>query len=497
MIAHLPILQVIVPLMAAPVCLLLNRGRLAFQLALLAGLAAFLISILLLDQVLLAEGAISYSLGGWAPPWGIEYRVDTLNAWLLLIISGIGLVVLAYSYTSITREIDADLQVYFYVAYLLCLGALLGIAASGDIFNIFVFLEISALSSYILIALGRNRLALWASFQYLIMGTLGATFLLIGIGLLYAMTGTLNLADLAERLAGIEESRTVLTAYVFLTVGVFLKLAVFPLHLWLPNAYTWAPSVVSAFLAATATKTALYLFIRFTYSVFGFEYSFTALPMQTILVTLGLIGVFAASLTAIVQENVKRMFAYSSVAQIGYLILGIGIANATGLAGTLLHIFNHALMKGALFLALGAVMYRLGDVCFKDLAGLGRQMPLTMAALVIGGLSLIGVPMTAGFISKWYFVSAALEQGWWTLAMAILLGSLLAAVYVWRLVEAGYFRESEHGKLEVSEAPLTLLAPMWILVIANIYFGLDTRLPISVSEFTAASLMEKLAGPAP
>ncbi|MEX2326868.1 MAG: proton-conducting transporter membrane subunit, partial [Pseudomonadales bacterium] len=123
--------------------------------------------------------------------------------------------------------------------------------------------------------------------------------------------------------------------------------------------------------------------------------------------------------------------------------------------------------------------------------------PLTMAALVIGGLSLIGVPMTAGFISKWYFVSAALEQGWWTLAMAILLGSLLAAVYVWRLVEAGYFRESEHGKLEVSEAPLTLLAPMWILVIANIYFGLDTRLPISVSEFTAASLMEKLAGPAP
>jgi len=488
---HLPILQVIVPLMAAPLCLLFRHSRAAWLFALIASGTALVISILLLQQVL-ATGLISYALGGWQAPWGIEYRIDTLNAFLLLIISSLSTVVLLAADTSISKEIPKEKHSLFYVLYLLSLTGMLGIVATGDAFNVFVFLEISSLSAYALIALGSDRRALWASYQYLIMGTIGATFILIGIGLMYQMTGTLNMHDLSNRLPEVAQTRTVFTAFAFVIVGVCLKLALFPLHLWLPNAYAYAPSIVTAFFAATATKVAIYLLIRFTYSVFGFSFSFTALPLQLLFVVLGVLGIFVASSAAIYQSNVKHLFAYSSIAQIGYMIVGFSISTVAGLTATLLHLFNHALMKGALFLALAAVMHRIGSVQLSALKGLGREMPLTMAAIVAGGLSLIGVPLTVGFVSKWYLVLALLENGWWPVAMLILLGSLLAIVYVWRIVEVAYFQPrvgpGELSKDPVREAPLAFLVPIWLLVIANVYFGIDTRLSVEVAQTASESL---------
>ena len=490
MLAHLPILQVIVPLMAAPACLILRRPQLVWMFTLLASAIAFIISILLLQQVM-QTGTISYELGGWSPPWGIEYRIDKLNAFIALIISGVSTVVLLAAQTSIEKEIPQDKHTLFYILYLLSLTGMLGIVTTGDAFNVFVFLEISSLSAYSLIALGRDRRALWASFQYLIMGTIGATFILIGIGLMYQMTGTLNMADLATRLPEVAETRTVTTAYVFFIVGVCLKLALFPLHLWLPNAYAHAPSIVTAFFAATSTKVAAYLLIRFTFSIFGVSFSFTTLPMEMVFLTLGLLGIFVASTVAIYQDNIKHVFAYSSVAQIGYMIVGFSMSTNAGLSAMLLHVFNHALMKGALFLALGAVMLRVGSTQLKDFQGLGRQMPLTMAAIVVGGLSLIGVPLTVGFVSKWYLVVAALEKGWWPVAGLVLLASLLAVVYVWRIVETAYFKAPLApiaGKERVKEAPMAFLLPVWMLVSANVYFGLDTRLSVEVATAAAQSL---------
>ncbi|MBU2971612.1 monovalent cation/H+ antiporter subunit D family protein [Pseudoalteromonas sp. C2R02] len=487
MITHLPILQVIVPLMSAPICLLLNRAKLVWLFSLLASGLAFIISILLLQQVMIS-GVISYELGGWQAPWGIEYRIDKLNAFLLLIISGISTVVLVAAQTSIEKEIPKDKHSYFYVLYLLSLTGMLGIVATGDAFNVFVFLEISSLSAYALIAMGQKRQALWASYQYLIMGTIGATFILIAIGLMYQMTGTLNMADLSQRLPEVAQTRTVFVSFTFLIVGVCLKLAMFPLHLWLPNAYAYAPSIVTAFFAATATKVAVYLLIRFTFSVFGFSFSFTTIPLQTLFMALGLIGIFIASTTAIYQNNVKHIFAYSSIAQIGYMIVGFSLSTAAGLTATLLHMFNHALMKGAIFLALAAVIYRVGNVELNNLRGLGRQMPLTMAAIVLGGLSLIGVPLTVGFVSKWYLLTALVEQGWWPVAVLILLGSMLAVVYVWRVVEIAYFKAPLDENIKVKEAPMSFLIPIWTLVIANIYFGIDTRLSVQVAQGAAQSL---------
>lgn len=496
---HLPALQVVLPLLSAPLAVLLRHGGLAFVIVTLGAWAAFATAIglwLQLDQGD-AGGFISYHIGSWPPPWGIEYRVDRLTSFVLLLVSGMASIVLPYSRSSIEREVPRELHYLYYAMFGLCLTGLLGITITGDAFNIFVFLEISSLSTYVLIALGRDRRALTAAFQYLIMGSIGATFIVIGIGFLYLMTGTLNLADMAMRLREIENSRAVLAALAFLTVGISLKLALFPLHQWLPNAYTYAPSAVTAFLAATATKVSVYVLIRFYFSVFGESLVFEKLPLPQVMLGLSLVAMFGASLIAIFQNNLKRLFAYSSVGQIGYITLGLSFDSVHGLTASIVHLFNHGIAKGAIFLLIGGMVLGLGRQgavppapTFNRLAGLSKRMPLTCFGIVIAGLSLIGVPGTVGFISKWYLITAALEKGQFWLVGAILLSSLLAVAYVWRFVEAVYFRAAPQGDETRKEAPLSLLIPAWLLVVATIWFGLDTSLTVGTA-FEAAQQLVK------
>ena len=485
-ISQLPALQVVLPLIAAPLCLLLYRPLATWLLTVITSAAAMLISGLILAQVL-DQGVIDYTFGGWAAPFGIAYRIDLVNAYVLLIVSTISTIVSVFARVSVASEIEAHNQGIFYTAWLLCLTGLLGIAITGDAFNLFVFLEISSLSSYVLIAMGNDRRSLTAAFQYLIMGTIGATFILIGIGLLYALTGTLNMLDLAERIPEVANTRTARAGFAFLTVGIGLKIALFPLHLWLPNAYAYAPSAVSAFLAATATKVAVYVLLRFIFSVFGKDFALDTMPLALGLAILGSPAVIFASAIAIFQDNIKRMLAYSSVAQIGYLILGVSLVSPAGLTATILHLFNHALMKGALFLALGCIAWRIGSSRLGDFKGLGYRMPWTMGVFLIGSLSLVGIPMTAGFISKWYLVLAALERGWWPVLVVILAGSLLAVIYVWRVIESAYLG-GKNNEAQVGEAPLSMLIPAWILALANLYFGVSTDLSVGVATEAATTL---------
>ena len=484
--SHISLLLVVVPLIAAPVVAILPRGRLPWAVAFIVAASCAALAGMQLWAVLY-EGAISYELGGWAPPWGIEYRIDAVNAFVALIVATIAAITLPYALLSAEREIPEDKIPLFYSAMLLCLTGLLGITQTGDIFNVFVFLEISSLASYALISLGRQRQAFTAAYQYLIMGTIGATFYLIGVGLVYSQTGSLNMQDLATILPGVLHLNTVETGFAFIMVGIALKLALFPLHLWLPNAYTYAPSVVTVFLAATATKVAVYVMLRILFTVFPQGFALTT-PADELFIVAGIAGIITASVYAIYQENIKRLLAYSSVAQVGYMVLGIGFASTTGLTAALVHLFNHALMKGALFMAVGAIVYRIGACRMEQIQGLGRSMPWTFGAIVIGGLSLIGVPGTAGFISKWYLVVAALEQQAWISVAVILSGSLLAVVYVGKLIEALYFKPVSDAGKAVSEAPILLLLPTWALVLANVYFGLDTDLTVGVAEKAAAIL---------
>jgi len=495
-LSQLPILPVLVPLLAAPACLLIRRPRSAWLFATAVAAVTFALTVQLFLRVA-EDGVLSYALGGWPPPWGIEYRIDSLNALVLLVVTAIAAVVLLGAHGSICREVPADRIGLFYVAFLLCLAGLLGILATGDAFNLFVFLEISSLSTYAMVALGRDRRALVSAFNYLVMGTIGVTFILIGIGFLYMLTGTLNMLDLAQRLPGVGRSYTEFSAYAFIVVGVCLKLALFPLHFWLPGAYTYAPSIVTAFLAATSTKVAVYVLVRFSFTVFRVEFSIMALSLQSLLMTLGLLAIVVGSLVAIYEADIKRAIAYSSVAQIGYLVVGIGLGTVAGLQASLIHLFNHALMKGALFLALTAFIYRLGSSRVKHLANVGHRMPLTTAAFTIAGLSLIGMPGTAGFVSKWYLVMAAIDSGQWWVAALVVMGSLLSIVYIWRVVEIAYFPTLEGGAGSTidatasgPEAPRLLLCALWILALGNLYFGLFADLPVDTAGRAAATVME-------
>jgi len=489
-LAQLPALQVVVPLIGAVLAAFFRRGRMSYLVALVVSWLMPVISGLLLWQAM-TSGPISYHLGGWEPPWGIEYRIDIFNGLLLMLVSAVGAVIMPFAWRSVAAEIDEDKQAWFYSMYLLSLTGLLGIAATGDAFNAFVFLEVSSLSTYVLIALGRDRRALLAAFQYLIMGTIGATFYVIGIGLLYVTTGSLNIADIASRLPGafVVQPHAIFAALAFISVGLGLKLAIFPLHVWLPNAYAYAPSVVTAFLAATSTKVAVYLLIRFAYGVFGTAIDFRTLPIDEFVMVLSLAAMFLAAFVAIFQTNVKRMLAYSSVSQIGYITLGIGMVNKAGLTGAIVHLVNHAMMKGALFLALGAVVFRINSVKIDDLAGIGRRMPLTMTAFTVAGFGLVGTPGTVGFISKWYLVIGALDLGGWLLVFLIVASSLLSLVYVGRLIEVIWFRDTGPAAARASDPPSTMLVPTLLLAAAVIYFGFETTWTAGIAERAAVMLL--------
>lgn len=491
--AQLPALQIVIPLFGALLAGFLRSGRIAFAIALIVSWLMPPISVAMMHQVL-TTGTISYHLGGWAPPWGIEYRVDALNAFILVLVSVVGAVIMPFARRSVSFELEDRQEAWFYCMYLLCLTGLLGIAITGDAFNAFVFLEVSSLSTYVLIAIGPDRRALVAAYRYLIMGTIGATFYVIGVGLLYLLTGTLNMADMAQRLgtAWPAQAPTVVTALAFVIVGIGLKLALFPLHAWLPNAYAYAPSWATAFLSATATKVAIYLLLRFVFSVFGVSIDVRALPVTEIILALSVAAMFVASVVAIFESNVKRMLAYSSVAQIGYITLGIALANQAGLTGGLVHIVNHALMKAALFLAIGAVFYRACPTDLASLGGIGRKMPLTMSAFTIAGFGLIGTPGTSGFISKWYLSLGALDKGWWVLVVLIMTSSLLALVYVGRVLEVVWLREPGAEIAHASDPPLSMLSPLLLLAAATVYLGIDTRWSAGVAGHVARSLLEGL-----
>ncbi len=483
------ILLVIIPLMAAPICVLLRNANAAWAVSMAVALSVLAIAIKLVSDLSVSDQVLYYRIGGWDAPWGIEYALDKVGGLVILVVSIIGALSLVYAKRSVEKEIPSERIYLFYAMFLLCLSGLLGIVITGDAFNLFVFLEISSLSSYVLISLGKDKRALTSAFNYLIMGTIGATFYIIGVGMMYMMTGTLNMADLSTILPAVADTKTVLVALAFLTVGISLKLALFPLHTWLPGAYAFAPSVVTVFLAATATKVSLYVLMRIFFTVFGKVDVFETFQIQPVLLAMALAAMFIASLAAIWQQNIKRMLAYSSIAQIGYMVLGVAIATEAGLTGGIIHIFNHALMKGSLFMAVGAMAFAAGVTTVSDMAGMGRRMPLVMAAFVVGGLSLIGVPLTVGFVSKWALVNAALDAHMWPLAALILLSSLLAIVYIWRVIEIAYLKPAPENAPKPSAVPLSMLIPTWALALASIWFGANATYTMDMAGSAARHLM--------
>ena len=431
---HLPILQVVVPLLISPFCVILGSRNLARILMVSTAVVMFAISAMLLGGVFNGEVYI-YHLGGWAAPWGIEYRVDHLTAFVLFTINLIHLLASIFCLGRTDDNIGHAARPVFYTAWLLCIAGLNGMVVTNDAFNVFVFLEISSLSAYMLISCGRDPKAILAAYRYLIVGAVGATFVLLSIGLLYMQTGTLNISDLSRIIAERGADRTIIMALSFFIIGIGIKCAIFPLHDWLPNAYSFAPNSVTVLLSGTATKVALYVMLRFLHDLFGANFSFTEMPLDIVLILCAILGMLLAPIAALRESNLKRMFAWSSVAQISYIVMGIGIGTTAGTAAALLHLFNHSIIKAAIFMAVGIVIARTGTARIKLLGGVAHGHRFACYAMLFGGLGLIGIPGTVGFVSKWVLVTAAVEKGWWWLAIPVLVGSLASAAYVWRMVE--------------------------------------------------------------
>ena len=494
LLTHGAALIVVLPLMAGALMAVVPRERMAWFISLIVMVICAVSAFALLLKVL-DTGIITYKMGGWDPPYGISYVVDALSAPVLLLISAMAVFCLLYALPSVQAEIEPKKRAPFYGAFLICAAGLLGMVVTGDAFNVFVFLEVSSISTYVLVAMGasRDRRALRDAYNYLILGSIGATFFVIGIGFMYMETGTLNMADMSAILKGLDGgSRVAQVGFAFIVIGLGLKLAMFPLHMWLPGAYAHSPSFISAFLASTATKAALYLMMRFAFTVFDLSFEYVVSILTYLVLAVALIGMVFASLQAIFQTDVRRVLAYSSIAQVGYMLLGVAMLTVGGLAASYIHLINHAIIKGGLFLAVGAVWYRYGITRVDDFRGLSKTMPWTMSAFTISALSLIGVPLTAGFVSKLQLATAVWENGYgWGVAI-ILISSVLALIYMGRILRIAYFEpphQIDGVDVAKNEAPLMMLIPMWGLAILSIIIGINADWVAELSNRAAELLI--------
>lgn len=479
MTQHYPALLVITPLLSALIISIAGwaHKKFCYPIAVAALSVSSYSSIGLLLRVL-KEGVVHYQLGGWAPPWGIAYYVDHLNGLILVVVSLVALVNLIAAQKSIEREFPEKTGP-FYTLYILMVTGLLGILVTGDAFNLYVLLEIASLTGYGLIAMGEERAPL-ATLNYLYMGTIGACFYLLGVGYLYIVTGSLNMADIAVILPALYQSKTVLAAFIICMVGVWLKMALFPLHAWLPNAYTYAPSASSSLIAPLMTKVMIYVMIRLIVSVFTPEFVFSTLSVADPIVWLSVVAITMGAILALAERNLKKMLTYIIVAEVGYMVGGVWMGNRAGMTGAILHIVNDALMTLCLFLVVGNIVYKIKGYTFEDLKGLFRRMPFTMGAFVIGALAIIGVPPTGGFFSKWYLITGAIQAGHYGFMAALLFSSLINVVLFFRVIEIGYYEpfidhhRHESHKEVIDEAPLSMLIPLLIVAVGIVVVGMYT-----------------------
>ena len=445
----------------------------------IAALLICLVSSFVILKTVIEQGTIQYWLGGWKPPWGIEYRIDHLNAIMLVLISVLSMLVAVHAKKSVERELPAKTAL-FWSLFLLFITGLLGICITADLFNLFVLLEVTSLSGYALIAMGEKG-AMFASFRYLVIGTMGASFYLLGVGYLYITTGSLNMADLSQLLPELIKSKAILAGFVFILIGLGIKMALFPLHGWLPDAYTYAPSAVIAVVAPLMTKVMAYVIIRVMFTVFRAEFPISILQVNDLMVWFGTLAILFGGVMALSQSDFKRMLSYVIIAEIGYIVGGIGVANATAMQGAIFHIVNDAMMMACLFLVVSLVMYRTNGHRISDFKGIFRTMPFTAFVFTVGALAVIGVPPTCGFFSKWYLLLGGIQAHQWGFVTALLVSTLINVALFFRVFDKGLYVHSPNKGPDITgpsnnphagEAPLSMLLPAIILALAILLIGI-------------------------
>ena len=406
-----------------------------------------------------------YKMGNWPPPLGIVMAFDSLSAFMTLVIS---ILVFAGGVFSLRYMSHYSGQWKFYTLYMLITAGMMGIAITGDLFNMFVFLEIAAISSYALVAFGVDAEELEASFKYMVMGEVGGLTFLLAIALIYAKTSTLNLADISNTLQVVGQTPFFWTVLGMMLFAFSIKAAFVPFHSWLPDAHPAAPAPISSLLSGIFIKVlGMYTIARLVFNVFGLNRA-NAPMFFNVLIGIGLLSIAFAGVTALSQNDYKRLLGYSSVSQVGYIMLGLGIGNYYGVAGAIFYMLAHALGKGLLFLTSGSVVYATGTRDITKLAGLGEKMSTTAWSFRFGELSLIGLPPLVGFFAKYYIVLGALKVGFWWLAVVAIALSILTLGYLLKIENNVFLKK---GKAQAKQAPFTMRVAMVLLVVLIVLLG--------------------------
>lgn len=442
MTSQLPILAV-APLLFGAFAVTAGRflfRRANYAVAVLALAASFAASVLLAVRVF-SQGTQTYFVGGWPPPIGISYVADPLSALMLAFVAGAALCVFLASKAEIETSYPLKNSAFF-ALYLLAVAGHMGIVITGDAFNLYVLIEVAALSGYAILAQGRDR-AMLASLNYLFIGSLGASLYLLGVGYLYIMTGSLNMADLAGIVSGMAPqglagSTALAASFAIILAGLFIKMGLFPFHSWLPAAYAFSAAPAAALIAPMTTKVMAYVLVRISLAVYTPHLAWSLPAVNALVVTLATAAILYGGLCALAQQSFRRMLCFIVLSEVGYMAGGVFLGNRTALTGVIYHIFADLLMTLCLFLCAANVERATGGR-LSGLGGLFTRMPVTAAALAMGGLSMIGVPPFCGFFSKWYLLSGAIQSGHFLFAAALVVSSLINAVLFFRIFEIALF----------------------------------------------------------
>ncbi|GBE56523.1 MAG TPA: monovalent cation/H+ antiporter subunit D family protein [Euryarchaeota archaeon] len=475
----LPLLVPWIPALAAPVAYVLGtKSEKARDLtAIIACFIPFVLALFMIPGVLNGKILNFVLLSENISPLPIEFMADPLSLIVILAATFAWFLATIYATQYMTHE-HARNRFYFF--WLLTAGATFGVFLSKNLFTLFINFEILSLASWVLVIHSETKEAMEAGKKYLFMGIAGGLFLLFGVIMTYVQAGSLDLTTL-----GLLKNKGIISQVIFYSyiIGFGVKAGMFPVHVWLPDAHPVAPAPASALLSGVMIKAGAYGIIRTIYNVFGPELV-RELGAHYVLAILASAGIILGSAVAIPQGNLKRMLAYSSIAMMGYIILGATFLTGRGLEGSVLHLFGHVFMKDTLFLAAGALMFKLDKKEISDYKGIGRKMPITMTCFTIAALSMIGLPPFVGFISKWFLVLGALDVGGiaFILFVIILLNSsLMNAVYYMPIIVSAFFGEhDEDDKVEIDEAPLAMLIPMVLLALAVVIFGIFPNLPLAL-----------------
>ena len=468
---QLPAILFLLPLFAAismpVVCLKHRHWSQPISLTILA--AMVLVSILNLHNVV-NHGEVRYAFSGWTAPLGIEWVADGLASVILVLLSVLGLLGVVFTGPTSPKALGGRI-VHYYTLILLFFSALTGIVFAADFFNIFVFLEVAAISSYALIGVAGGR-ALFAAFRYLILGTIGASIYLLGVSYLYAVTGTLNMADMADKLPFLLGSKALVGGLLFIFIGLGIKMALVPFHSWMPEAYAYAPDSVSPIMASLLTKIVLLAWVRIIYWVLNASIAIFDIPILQLVAVLGALAAVIGASLALAQRDIKMMFAYGGVSHIGIILIGIGQGNQTGFVGGIFYLLNDAVMQAALFFIAGVAFYQYGVRTIDDLGRVGKQAPWLTGSLIVVALGMIGLPPTGGFFGKWNIILGALEASNYVSVAAVLLSTLLTLAYFVKLFE-GIFRQTSTGfDLQFGEFPLSFKMTLGVTSAAIMLLGL-------------------------